>query len=119
MTDQGRILRLHIRLRADRRIFLFQGGNFCSFFLTIFNLFICLRRAHFVRFFCSSKRNEPKKRAPEMLTSAKTGACYNGLIGATVLSEVRAIWLRRARYKLYRSISLDYCTLGSGFPLAP
>src|SRR5664280_1374249 len=51
-----------------------------------------------VHFFCSSKRNEPKKRAPEMPTSAKTGACYTGLIGATVLSEVRTI---------------------SGFPLAP
>jgi hypothetical protein len=38
-----------------------------------------------------SKRNEPKKRTPEMLTSAKTGACYTGHIGATVLSEVRAI----------------------------
>jgi hypothetical protein len=44
-----------------------------------------------VHFFCSSKRNEPKKRAPEMPTSSKTGACYTGLIGATVLSEVRAI----------------------------
>ncbi len=26
-----------------------------------------------------------------MTTSAKTGACYTGLIGATVLSEVRTI----------------------------
>jgi hypothetical protein len=26
-----------------------------------------------------------------MPTSAKTGACYTGLIGATVLSEVRTI----------------------------
>jgi len=66
----------------------------------------------FVHFFCSSKRteqkkkhnfrtnfitasspkaNEPKKKRPEMPTSAKTGACYTGLIGATVLSEVRTI----------------------------
>jgi hypothetical protein len=45
----------------------------------------------YVHFFCSSKRNEPKKRAPEMPTSNKTGACHTGLIGATVLSEVRAI----------------------------
>jgi hypothetical protein len=44
-----------------------------------------------VHFFCSSKRNEPKKRRPEMPTSAKTGACYTGLVGATVLAEVRAI----------------------------
>jgi hypothetical protein len=44
-----------------------------------------------VHFFCSSKRNEPKKRAPEMTTSAKTGACYTSLYGATVLAEVRAI----------------------------
>jgi hypothetical protein len=39
----------------------------------------------------SPKANEPKKKRPEILTSAKTGACYTGLIGATVLTEVRAI----------------------------
>jgi hypothetical protein len=44
-----------------------------------------------VHFFCSSKRNEPKKRSPEMPTSAKTGACYTSLDGATVLAEVHTI----------------------------
>jgi len=44
-----------------------------------------------VHFFCSSKRNEPKKKRPEMITSAKTGARYTCLNGATVLAEVRAI----------------------------
>src|SRR5664280_1154860 len=44
-----------------------------------------------VHFFCSSKRNEPKKRAPEMPTSAKTGACDTGQNGAIVLSAVRTI----------------------------
>jgi hypothetical protein len=44
-----------------------------------------------VHFFCLPKRNEPKKRAPEMPTSAKTGACYTGLNGATVLAAVRTI----------------------------
>ena len=39
----------------------------------------------------SPKANEPKKKSPEIPTSAKTGACYTGLIGATVLSEVRTI----------------------------
>jgi len=39
----------------------------------------------------STKLNEPKKRAPEMPTSAKTDICYTSLIGATVLSEVRTI----------------------------
>jgi hypothetical protein len=52
--------------------------------------FLCLEMIN-VHFFCSSKRNEPKKRAPEMTTSAKTGACYTSLYGATVLAEVRAI----------------------------
>jgi len=57
----------------------------------------CLKRAALsihdlsVHFFCSSKRNEPKKRRPEMPTSAKTGACYASLNGATVLAEVRTI----------------------------
>jgi hypothetical protein len=46
---------------------------------------------HNVHFFCFSKRNEPKKKSPEMITSAKTGARYTGLNGATVLAEVRAI----------------------------
>ena len=45
----------------------------------------------FVHFFCSAKRNEPKKMAPEMTTSAKTGACYTGLNGSTVFTEVRTI----------------------------
>jgi hypothetical protein len=44
-----------------------------------------------VHFFCSSKRNEPKKKRPEMTTSAKTGACYTCLVGATVLAELRTI----------------------------
>jgi hypothetical protein len=39
----------------------------------------------------SPKANEPKKKRPEMTTSAKTGACYTCLVGATVLSEVRTI----------------------------
>jgi hypothetical protein len=29
--------------------------------------------------------------APEMTTSAKTGACYTGLNGSTVFTEVRTI----------------------------
>jgi hypothetical protein len=44
-----------------------------------------------IHFFCSSKRNESKKRRPEMTTSTKTGACYTSLDGATVLVEVRTI----------------------------
>jgi hypothetical protein len=38
-----------------------------------------------------------------MITSAKTGACYTGLIGATVLSEVRAISGLPSRLYLYNS----------------
>ena len=45
----------------------------------------------FVHFFCPSKRNEPKKKRREMITSAKTFARYTGHIGTTVLPEVRAI----------------------------
>jgi len=41
------------------------------------------------------RRNRPTvwrgARQSQMPTSAKTGACYTGLIGATVLSEVRTI----------------------------
>jgi len=44
-----------------------------------------------VHFFCSSKRNEPKKKRPEMPSSVKMVACYTSLIGATILPEVRAI----------------------------
>jgi hypothetical protein len=54
----------------------------------------------FVHFFCSSKRNEPKKRALEMLTSSKTGACYTSHIGATVLHEVRTISGMPSRHQL-------------------
>jgi len=49
----------------------------------------------------SPKANEPKKKRPEpsrrrarrsqMPTSAKTGACYTGHNGATVLAAVRTI----------------------------
>jgi hypothetical protein len=53
-----------------------------------------------VHFFCSSKRNEPKKRSPEMPTSDKTGARYTGLIGAIVLSEVRTISVLPSRRNL-------------------
>jgi len=59
-----------------------------------------------VHFFCSSKRNEPKKRAPEMPTSAKTGASYTGLIGATVLAAVRTISGLPSRYHLLTCIRL-------------
>jgi hypothetical protein len=52
----------------------------------------------FVHFFCSSKRNEPKKKRPEMTTTAKTGACYTGLNGATVLAVVRTISGLPSRY---------------------
>jgi hypothetical protein len=44
----------------------------------------------FLFFLCSSKERT-KERAPEMTTSAKTGARYTGLNGATVLAEVRTI----------------------------
>jgi len=40
-----------------------------------------------------------------MTTSAKTGACYTGLIGATVLSEVRAISGLHARRYLFNSLT--------------
>jgi hypothetical protein len=43
------------------------------------------------RFFCSSKRNEPKKKSPEMPTSAFLGARYTSLIGATKKAAVRTI----------------------------
>jgi hypothetical protein len=45
----------------------------------------------YVHFFCSSKRNEPKKRAPEMTNFVHTYARYTGLIGATVWPKFRAI----------------------------
>jgi len=59
---------------------------------------------YYVHFFCSPKRNEPKKKRPEMPTSAKTGACYTGLIGATVLAAVRTISGLPSRLRLYNFI---------------
>jgi hypothetical protein len=50
--------------------------------------FLCLE-IRFVHFLLAQKTNQ--KKAPEMTTSAKTGACYTSLDGATVLSEVRTI----------------------------
>jgi hypothetical protein len=44
-----------------------------------------------VHFFCPSKRNEPKKRRPEMTTSTHPYARYTSHIGATGWVEVRAI----------------------------
>jgi hypothetical protein len=44
---------------------------------------------YFVHFLFAQKMNQ--KRAPEMATSAKPGARYTGLNGATVLTEVRTI----------------------------
>ena len=85
---------------------------FCSFLARLTNvtffvlkiiMFICLRRArrnYFVsfihiyysaRFFCPSKRNEPKKKSPEMTNFVHTYARYTGLIGATVWPKFRAI----------------------------
>jgi len=43
-----------------------------------------------VHFFCSSKRNEPKKKSPEMPTSVKMGARYTSF-RTTILPEVRTI----------------------------
>jgi hypothetical protein len=40
-----------------------------------------------VHFFCSSKRNEPKKRAPETKNSDFLSACYAGHKGATKKPE--------------------------------
>jgi len=44
-----------------------------------------------VHFFCSSKRNEPKKKRPEMKNFVHTYARYTSLIGATVWPKFRAI----------------------------
>jgi hypothetical protein len=44
-----------------------------------------------VHFFCSSKRNEPKKKSPEMPTAAFLGARYTCHIGATKKAAVRSI----------------------------
>jgi hypothetical protein len=52
--------------------------------------FFCLT-GFYVHFFCSSKRNEPKKKRPEMITSAFFSARYTSLIGATKKAEVRTI----------------------------
>jgi hypothetical protein len=52
----------------------------------------------FVHFFCSSKRNEPKKKTPEMTTLAQSCACYTSHIGATDRAEVRAISGLLARF---------------------
>jgi len=43
----------------------------------------------FFHFFCSSKRNETKKRRPEMTTSACLSARYTSLKGTTKQAEVR------------------------------
>jgi hypothetical protein len=50
-----------------------------------------------------------------MTTSAKTGACYTCLVGATVLSEVRTISGLPARLYLENSILIS---LSSGFQAA-
>ena len=60
----------------------------------------------FVHFFCSSKRNEPKKRSPEIPTAVKTGACYTGLIGATVFAAVRTISGLPSRLNLEKYVML-------------
>jgi hypothetical protein len=52
--------------------------------------FACIKS--FVHFFCSSKRNEPKKKSPKMPTSAFLSAHYTSLNGATKKSAVRTIF---------------------------
>ena len=44
-----------------------------------------------VHFFCSSKRNEPKKRRPETTTSACLSARYTKPLHSTKQAEVRAV----------------------------
>jgi hypothetical protein len=50
-----------------------------------------LPHAPIVHFFCSSKRNEPKKRAPETKNSGFLSACYAGLKGATKKPEFHTV----------------------------
>ena len=67
----------------------------------VFNRGVALNLITFimlVHFFCSSKRNEPKKRAPEMTNFVHTYARYTGLIGATVWPKFRAISGLPSRY---------------------
>jgi hypothetical protein len=45
----------------------------------------------FILSFLFTQKERTKEKAPEMPTSAKTGACYTGLNGAIVLSAVRTI----------------------------
>ncbi len=59
-------------------------------FATNTSYFLCLEIIN-VHFFCSSKRNEPKKRAPEMTNFVHTYARYAGLNGATVWLKFRTI----------------------------
>jgi hypothetical protein len=41
--------------------------------------------------FLFTQKERTKEKVPEMPTSGKMGACNTGLIGATILPEVRAI----------------------------
>jgi hypothetical protein len=43
---------------------------------TFMHVLIFIIFNHILHFFCSSKRNEAKKRRPEMITSAFFSACY-------------------------------------------
>jgi hypothetical protein len=45
----------------------------------------------FILSFLFTQKERTKEKAPEMPTSGKTGACNAGLIGVTILPEVRAI----------------------------
>jgi hypothetical protein len=58
---------------------------------------------YYFHFFCPSKRNETKKKRPEMITFAWPYARYTSHIGATGQSKVRAISGLPTRRYLYNS----------------
>jgi hypothetical protein len=59
-----------------------------------------------VHFFCSSKRNEPKKKRPEMPTPAFLSARYTSLNGATKKAVVRAISGFATTVSLFRTCGI-------------
>jgi hypothetical protein len=52
---------------------------------------LCSSKYFSVHFFCSSKRNEPKKKRPETISLPFRYARYTGLIGATLQAKLRAV----------------------------
>ena len=75
--------------------------------------FFCLPKRTEERFSVTSspKANEPKKRAPKMITSPRPYARYTSLIGAPGRAEVRTIFGLPARFLKYISTIYLTCTV--------